>query len=121
MTMRALFHALMLVCWLVTLPAVAVEYKWVQVTKAAIFCERDGAGAATYNSKMWLLGGWADNPAGGPGHVGYNDVWNSTDGLNWTRVRENTPNTRGVWEGRHCGGYVVVSMTRCGSSGATRC
>ena len=107
--MRASFFGLTLVCWLVSLPAVAVEYTWTQVTKAAVFSERDGAGAATYNGKMWLLGGWADDPAGGSAHVGYNDVWNTTDGLNWTQVRPNTPNTSSVWDGRHCGGYVVFN------------
>ena len=97
----------MLAFWLVALPVVAAEYKWGEVTKAASFCERDGAGAATFDGKMWLLGGWADDPAGGSAHVGYNDVWNTTDGLNWTRVRKNSPKNPGIWEGRHCGGYVV--------------
>ena len=43
--MQGLFRGLTLVFWLVSLPAVAVEYRWTQVTKAARFSERDGAGA----------------------------------------------------------------------------
>ena len=105
--MRAVPYSLTLMLWLVSFPAAATEYKWTQVTKAAAFAERDGAGAATYNGKMWVLGGWADDPAGGSAHVGYNDVWSSTDGLNWTQVRPNTPGNPSVWEGRHCGGYAV--------------
>ena len=39
--------------------------------------------------------------------MGYNDVWNTIDGRRWTQVRPNTLTATGVWEGRHCGGYVV--------------
>ncbi len=99
----------MAVFWLLSLPAAAAEYKWTQVTNAAAFSKRDGAGAVTYNGKMWVLGGWSDPPEGGPGHVGYNDVWNSINGLDWTQVRPNTPNTPTVWDGRHCGGYAVFN------------
>ncbi len=96
-------------CWLSTTAAAVAEYRWTEVTKAATFCNRDGAGAVTFNHRMWILGGWADDPAGGKAHVGYNDVWSSTDGLRWTQVRPNTPNNAGVWDVRHCGGYVVFN------------
>jgi hypothetical protein len=106
--MRIALQSLTVVAvWLFSVVAQAAEYKWVQVTRAAAFSKRDGAGAVTYQGKMWVLGGWSDPPGGGAGHVSYNDVWNSGDGLNWMRVRPNTPNTPAVWDGRHCGGYVV--------------
>ena len=105
--MRTLLSTLTLMLLLVSLPGIAAEYKWTKVTDAAAFCPRDGAGAATYQGKMWILGGWGDDPAGGSAHVGFNDVWNSTDGLTWTQVRPITPGDRTIWEGRHCGGYVV--------------
>jgi hypothetical protein len=105
--MRDSLRGLILAFWLASLSAVAAEYQWTEVTKAAAFNERDGAGAATYRGKMWLLGGWGDDPEGGPRHVGYNDVWNSTDGWTWTQIRPNTLTAAGIWEGRHCGGYVV--------------
>jgi hypothetical protein len=92
---------------LIPLPAVAVEYRWTQVTDAAAFSKRDGAGAVTYRGKMWVLGGWSDDPAGGSAHVSYNDVWNTADGANWIQVRPFAPNDSTVWSGRHCGGYAV--------------
>jgi hypothetical protein len=98
--------AILMLC-LAVRPVTAAEYRWTLVKKTAAFSPRDGAGGVAYAGKMWILGGWSDNPAGGPGHVGYNDVWNSTDGLTWTRVRPNTPGDPKVWEGRHCGGYLV--------------
>ncbi len=107
--MRDSFRSLTLAFWLVSVSVVAAEYKWTEVTKAAAFCQRDGAGAATYRGKMWLLGGWGDDPEGGPRHVGFNDVWNTTDGLRWTQIRPHTLSGTGVWEGRHCGGYVVFA------------
>ncbi len=61
---------------------------------------------------MWLLGGW--NP---PDKISFplkcnNEVWNSANGKNWTRVKPNT--FKGVdfdpmtdWQGRHTAGYAV--------------
>jgi hypothetical protein len=38
-------------------------------------------GAVVFQDKMWLLGGF-------DGHTYYNDVWNSSDGVHWTRIAE---------------------------------
>jgi len=38
-------------------------------------------GAVAFRDKMWLLGGF-------DGRAYYNDVWNSSDGVQWTRVSE---------------------------------
>ncbi len=38
-------------------------------------------GAVVFEDKMWLLGGY-------DGHTYYNEVWNSADGVRWTRVAE---------------------------------
>jgi hypothetical protein len=38
--------------------AMAAPYRWELVTLTAPFAPRDGAGALTYDGKMWLLGGW---------------------------------------------------------------
>jgi hypothetical protein len=83
-----------------TVEAVA-QYQWTLMTKAAPFSRRDGAGALTFQGKMWLLGGWLS------GSTTYNDVWTSTDGDVWTQVRPDTPQDPRMWEGRHCSGYVV--------------
>jgi hypothetical protein len=63
------------------------------------FLPRDGAGALTFQGKMWLLGGW--NPVDNP--VCNNQVWSSTDGVNWVLV------TNAPWEGRHDAGYAVFN------------
>lgn len=87
-------------------------YRWVNVTMQAAFAPRDGAGALTFNGKMWLLGGWNPRDKVHFPSICTNDVWNSTDGREWTLVK---PNTYGLpefdpardWEGRHTAGYVV--------------
>ncbi|MDB5389088.1 MAG: Kelch motif protein, partial [Planctomycetaceae bacterium] len=91
-----------------------VEYEWVNVTMSAAFAPRDGAGALSYQGKMWFLGGW--NPA--PGQKKFfpricnNEVWSSADGADWNLVKPNTFldakfDPTSDWEGRHTAGYVV--------------
>lgn len=46
---------------------------------------RHTAGYVVYNGKMWIVGG-----DGNQGHYHY-DVWNSSDGKNWTRVTDKVP------------------------------
>jgi hypothetical protein len=65
----------------------------------AQFGPRDGAGALTYDGKMWLLGGWNPNVAPATD----SEVWYSTNGSNWTLA------SVAPWEGRHCGGYTVFN------------
>lgn len=81
------------------LPAMAVEYQWTPVASAAAFAPRDGAGALTFNDRMWLLGGW--NPSVFPKRS-TNEVWTSTDGINWDFVNY------APWEPRHTAGYAVL-------------
>lgn len=87
------------------------QYHWQPVNTTAPFAPRDGAGALVHNNKMCLIGGW--NP-GDKTHfpsICSNDVWNSSDGKDWTCVKPNTFGTlgfdpKGDWEGRHTAGYV---------------
>ena len=51
---------------------------------------RFGHQALVYDGKLWVLGGWVVDGSGGSRR---NDVWNTTDGLNWTQVRAHDPNT----------------------------
>jgi hypothetical protein len=44
-------------------------------------------GAVVFNGRMWVIGG---GTYGTPQYL-YNDVWSSTDGINWTRVAATTP------------------------------
>src|SRR6516165_2650804 len=91
-----------------TIPA----YEWVRVTDQAAFAPRDGAGALVFRGRMWLLGGWNPDDAQHFPRVCNNEVWSSTDGLNWILVKPNTftgprSGSQADWEGRHTAGYAV--------------
>lgn len=89
-------------------------YKWINVTQAAPFAPRDGAGALVFNGRMWLIGGWNPTDKANFPRICSNDVWSSRDGAEW---RMEKPNTFGKecfdpeqdWEGRHTAGYVVFN------------
>jgi len=57
---------------------------WVQVTAHAAWSPRVWAGGVVFNGAMWILGGSTYTEAY-PGLYG-NDVWSSTDGVNWTQA-----------------------------------
>ncbi|MBI3921953.1 MAG: hypothetical protein HY318_11100 [Armatimonadetes bacterium] len=87
-------------------------YRWVKVTNPAVFAPRDGAGALSYQDRMWLLGGW--NPGDRPHfpRICNNEVWSSEDGADWHLEKPNTFldrsfDPRSDWEGRHTAGCVV--------------
>lgn len=45
-----------------------------------------------YANKLWLMGGMEYADEASPRYLdGFNDVWNTTDGVNWTRVVEHAP------------------------------
>ncbi|HLP10322.1 MAG TPA: LamG-like jellyroll fold domain-containing protein [Flavobacteriales bacterium] len=77
------------------------EYDWVEVADSLPFNAKDGAGLLNFDNKMWLLGGW-DPPFHPPLNT-HNEVWNSTDGLNWNFVN-NAP-----WPPRHCGAWISTN------------
>ena len=88
-----------------------MPYSWTQITAAAPFTPRDGAGALTFNTRMWLIGGWNPKHDYFP-RICVNDIWSSADGRGWRLERPNTfghdvfdPETD--WEGRHTAGYAV--------------
>lgn len=95
-------------------PEQPIAYEWVQVTAAAAFAPRDGAGALTFQDRMWFLGGWNPSPAQRAffPRICNNEVWSSADGRDWTLVRGNTFKDKSFdatsdWEGRHTAGYAV--------------
>jgi hypothetical protein len=47
-------------------------------------------GAVVFNGRMWLIGGGVYGTSSTP-DVAYNDVWNSADGVNWSRVIDHAP------------------------------
>ena len=87
-------------------------YGWQNATTQAAFAPRDGAGLVTFNNQLWLLGGWNADPTVFP-RTTTNEVWNSSDGQHWNRVKPNTFgddfNATNDWEGRHMAGWVVFN------------
>jgi len=58
---------------------------WQLVTEHATFTPRDTAEDAVFQGKMWISNAY---------HVGgvlVRDLWNSSDGVNWTKVLDQTP------------------------------
>lgn len=88
------------------------QYEWVKVTTNAPFAARDGAGALTFQNRLWLLGGWNPGDKQHFPRVCNNEVWSSADGLDWRLDKPNTFLDRQFdptqdWEGRHTAGYAV--------------
>lgn len=80
-------------------PIEVSPYTFVEVSNSLPFTSRDGAGLLNFKGKMWLLGGW--DPPYHPPNSTINEVWNSTDGINWTQL-PNAP-----WPARHCSAWLV--------------
>jgi len=76
-------------------------YQWQKITDKAAFAARDGAGALTFNDKMWLLGGWNPDDKVNFPRICNSEIWSSTDGADWKL--EGTA----AWEPRHCFGFMV--------------
>jgi len=98
----------------VLLPAttsLAADYQWTNVTKAAPFTARDGAGALVLDGKMYLIGGWNPSNAIDFPWITNNEVWSSSDGRDWGLEKPNTFKSgfdpSADWEGRHSAGYTV--------------
>jgi hypothetical protein len=65
--------------------------KWERVTKAAPWPPRIWFSAVTYRDRIWVLGGWSNDPS-----RNWGDVWHSRDGQAWTQLK-----TRTSWKERH--------------------
>jgi hypothetical protein len=64
---------------------------WEQVTDLAPWSPRLWFSSVVYRDRMWVLGGWSNNPSQNLG-----DVWYSRDGKNWAQLR-----SRVIWKERH--------------------
>ena len=62
------------------------EITWVQEIADAPFGKRIGLQAAVFNNKIYISGGTV-------GNTRMNDVWESSDGANWTQVTASAPFT----------------------------
>lgn len=62
---------------------------WSQVvTNGPQWSKRSGAAGVVFNNKMWIMGGTQFETSGVPV---FNDVWSSSDGINWTLEKANAP------------------------------
>jgi len=64
---------------------------WKEETSAAPWHERIWFSSVVYRDRIWLLGGWSNNP-----YKNWNDVWYSKDGKLWEKF-ESSP----IWKERH--------------------
>jgi hypothetical protein len=64
---------------------------WTRVADAAAWHARLWFSAAVYRGRMWVLGGWSNNPS-----QNWGDVWHSSDGKDWKQLRSKV-----AWKERH--------------------
>ncbi|HEO70695.1 MAG TPA: galactose oxidase [Candidatus Hydrogenedentes bacterium] len=64
---------------------------WVQITEAAPWAPRLWFSTAVYRDRIWVLGGWSNNPS-----QNWGDVWYSRDGAAWSQLDLGV-----IWEARH--------------------
>jgi hypothetical protein len=76
--------------------------KWQCANPNAPFGNRYASAVAVYGDKLWLMGGatsaTSDPPEKHyPKYTTHNDVWCSSDGVEWTRVLEHAPWAERMW------------------------
>jgi Kelch motif len=64
---------------------------WERATESAPWDARLWFSAVAYRDRLWVLGGWSNNPSKNHG-----DVWHSRDGKTWERLQSNV-----CWKERH--------------------
>lgn len=65
--------------------------KWTKVTDAAPWSPRLWFSAVIYRERMWVLGGWSNNPS-----KNWGDVWYSKNGKDWKQLKSEVS-----WKERH--------------------
>jgi len=75
------------------------DLEWVLATDTPPWGAREAPHVVTFKNKIWVIGGDNSSSWGGLGDFG--DVWNSSDGVNWTLVTSSPP-----WAGTY--GYGVL-------------
>jgi len=64
---------------------------WERVTESADWHPRLWFSSVVYRNRMWVLGGWSNNPS-----KNWGDVWYSADGKDWHELNSET-----TWKARH--------------------
>jgi hypothetical protein len=74
-------------------------FTWTEVTKKAAWSNRYDHAAVVFKGKMWIFGGYDSGRMKGDTYL--EDIWNSTNGKDWTLVTDSAP-----WKGRR--GHTVT-------------
>ncbi len=64
---------------------------WTKLTDAAPWHPRLWFSSVVYRDRMWVLGGWSNNPS-----RNWGDVWHSQDGVDWSQLKSEV-----IWKERH--------------------
>jgi hypothetical protein len=64
---------------------------WQEVTPKAPWAARLWFSSVVYRDRMWVMGGWSNNPS-----KNWGDVWHSRDGKNWQQLQSEV-----CWKARH--------------------
>lgn len=64
---------------------------WERATEHAPWSPRLWFSSVVYRDRIWVLGGWSNNPS-----ENWGDVWHSKDGKHWEQLRSNL-----TWKARH--------------------
>ncbi len=64
---------------------------WTKVTDSAAWHPRLWFSSVVYRDRMWVLGGWSNNPS-----KNWGDVWYSKDGAEWEQLKSDV-----IWKERH--------------------
>jgi len=64
---------------------------WKQETDKAPWNPRLWFSSAVYRDRIWVMGGWSNNPS-----KNWGDIWHSKDGKNWEKFQSKT-----CWKERH--------------------
>ena len=64
---------------------------WTEVTESAAWHPRLWFSSVAYRDRLWVLGGWSNNPS-----KNWGDVWYSSDGKRWRQFRSDV-----TWKARH--------------------
>lgn len=65
--------------------------QWTRETERAPWSPRLWFASAVYRDRIWVLGGWSNNPS-----QNWGDVWYTANGRHWTELKSPT-----VWKARH--------------------
>ena len=77
---------------------------WQKLPSAAQWNRRSSFGLYTFSGQMWLMGGVGNLTSNSSSRL--NDIWTTTDGMAWTKVRSDGV-AGNIWQARYNFGFTV--------------